>query len=227
MRGIDWVNAVGLAALTVVLSRTLLLAKTEPWPWLSEAGDVLYDAGLAILTGWFFNWLVVERPRRREREHMYRAVGHNLSLLARTSRDMIEGLATTSGVTVADANEPTEAEWAAVLAPLDTTTPTPVMVVPLAGGGVRPALAREFIGDHLARAENWVSHLVVALPYFDAELVALVQREQQAGVRHIFRTLPLSGAYRLAGLVEAFDDYARRCKAIGDYYDEHVRDHTL
>lgn len=209
----------------IVAGRTILLSKPEPLPWFSEVGEVLSDGGLAIITGWFFNWLVVERPRRRDRVRMYQAVGHNLKLLAQTAQDVAEGLAATSGTSVVNAKNPTLLEWEAMLDPLDTDTPTGSLVVPLPTGGTRNATVRELVEHYLGRADMWSTHLTVALPYFDTELVALLQRERQSSLRFVMRSLPSAPAYRLAGLGEPFEQYSQQCSALESYFESHVRAH--
>lgn len=62
------VNATAALAALVVIARTLLLAWPEYWPWMSEAGDLLYDLGIAWVTAWAFQFLVIVAPAERERK---------------------------------------------------------------------------------------------------------------------------------------------------------------
>jgi hypothetical protein len=62
------VNGSALVAALFVVGRTALLGVVEPLPWMAEVGEVLYDLGLAWVTAWAFQLLVIVIPAERERQ---------------------------------------------------------------------------------------------------------------------------------------------------------------
>lgn len=75
------VNVSAIVAGVVVVARTVGLFWSEPWFWMAEAGELAYDIGLAWLTAWAFQLLVIVIPAERERRHLEQPVARRVNRL--------------------------------------------------------------------------------------------------------------------------------------------------
>lgn len=75
------VNVSALIAGMIVVGRIALLGVDEPFPWMAEAGEVLYDLGLAWVTAWAFQLLVIVVPAERERRQFNDVIASRLDHL--------------------------------------------------------------------------------------------------------------------------------------------------
>lgn len=95
-------NWLGRAALLIVVGRTIGLIWPEPKPWMYEAGELAHDAALAFLVGYFFNLLVVEWPRIRDRQRVEAALQNSISRLANSATRILDWMwSSTHGMRIA------------------------------------------------------------------------------------------------------------------------------
>lgn len=92
------VDLAALVALLIVLSHATF---TTPHEQLARYSGVLSDLCLALLAAWVFNLLVVELPRRRDREQLYTGIAPMVGLMANAGIRMVEFLSVPAGVSVA------------------------------------------------------------------------------------------------------------------------------
>lgn len=83
------VNVSAGVAGSIVIARTLLLAWPEYWPWMSEAGDLLYDLGIAWVTAWAFQLLVIVMPAERERKRFNDLIAPRVDRLIRLGMETV------------------------------------------------------------------------------------------------------------------------------------------
>jgi hypothetical protein len=87
------VNASALVAALLVLGRTALLGVAEPLPWMAEVGAVVYDLGLAWVTAWAFQLLVIVIPSERERAQVNELIAPRLDQLIRLGMQLADVVA--------------------------------------------------------------------------------------------------------------------------------------
>lgn len=64
------INLLMVTAVVYVALHTWLSQTPERFAYGSEFGDVAYDACLAYATAWLFQWLVIARPAKRQRQRL-------------------------------------------------------------------------------------------------------------------------------------------------------------
>lgn len=90
-------NASGAIAALVTIARTVLLAWPEPYRWMAEVGELLYDLGLAWAAAWAFQLLVVVLPAERERGRFNELIAPRLDRLIGIGMEMAEAVAKQAG----------------------------------------------------------------------------------------------------------------------------------
>ena len=91
------VNASGAIAALIALARTVLLAWPEPYRWMSETGELVYDLGIAWATAWAFQLLVVVLPAERERERFNALIAPRVDRLIGIGMELAEAVAKQAG----------------------------------------------------------------------------------------------------------------------------------
>jgi hypothetical protein len=193
---------------------------------MSEAGELVYDLSLAALTGWALNWLIVERPRRRDQHVMYEALGPRVQGLGGVGRAIASGLAGAIGFSISKPDVgPTSEEWQRICAELSFDTPLLGFVVPAQGEELRLGTVGQFVLAELDRAERLGSLIQQSAPYFHADLLALIHREQISPLRRMAR-FGNARARPLKDMASTFVDYDERGRAISTYYEKHIQPYT-
>lgn len=82
------INILGVISVLVAVGRTFGLQWTEPLPWMSEAGELAYDASLAWATAWAFQLLVIVVPAEKERRRFDNIVAPRLDALIDLGLDL-------------------------------------------------------------------------------------------------------------------------------------------
>lgn len=93
------VNSSGAIAAFIALSQTVLRAWPEPYLWMSEAGELLYDFGLAWAAAWAFQLLVVVLPAERERQRFNLLIAPRVDRLIGIGMELAEAIAKQAGKT--------------------------------------------------------------------------------------------------------------------------------
>lgn len=91
------INFTMLVATAIVVARTALLAVSEPYPWMSEAGELMYDASLAFATAWLFQWLVISRPAQSERNALNSILAPKVDRLIYVGLSLADVVASAAG----------------------------------------------------------------------------------------------------------------------------------
>ncbi|WP_248581582.1 hypothetical protein [Nocardioides sp. InS609-2] len=223
LRSISPVDWIGIVAGDVVLARLILRAQTEVWPWGFEVGEVVNDVAIAIVTACFFNWLVVERPRRRDLARIYGVMGESVLALGTVSLDIWAAFTETVDGQPDYETVPTADDWLRVCGELDFDTPLVGVWKFRADGDAGPALVREFLQDEFDRADLLLGRITPVLSGLPNELVTLIQKERgtrmrTVGVRRATRLYPSMADYH-------FDlaEYVHVGEEIIAYYEAHIR----
>lgn len=93
------VNVSGATAAAIALARTAFLGWPEPYPWMSEAGELLYDLGLAWAAAWAFQLLVIVLPAERERTRFNALIAPRVDRLIEIGMELTEAVAKQAGET--------------------------------------------------------------------------------------------------------------------------------
>ena len=99
MRSQPTVALIAITASAVTVTRQALLNVTEIVPFGAEAGELLYDLGLATLAAWIFNLFVVVLPRSRDQEALYASLIDDLNGLADSAMTVLREFASSAART--------------------------------------------------------------------------------------------------------------------------------
>lgn len=178
----------------------------------------MYDSGLAILGGWTINYLVVVRPRRRDRLAIYTGNGHFIADIARTASLILERM-------YQDAGE------AFPLEP-DHDSLGRVLAVTRAGGAspLNNATWTDWIVWRMDHCDQTIRRIEPVYPYFDAELIQLITRIATAELAEYVRSYRLIQAgipdqtllYFKFSLLEQWE----RCHELNQYFDSNVKPYS-
>lgn len=86
-------NYFALACLVIACARQALTLAPAPASWMVPAGELLYDAGLAIFAGWVFHLFVVVLPEFRQKSVLDRVVAVRMDYLIRFGYELAGPLA--------------------------------------------------------------------------------------------------------------------------------------
>lgn len=102
-------NVVAAGCLVLAVARLALTSVPEPLPWLSEAGELIYDLSLAFLTGWIFHLLVIVAPEADRRARLDSIVAGRIDFLIRAGFTLAKPLARAANVDLENFPPPPEA----------------------------------------------------------------------------------------------------------------------
>ncbi len=91
-------NALAAGCLVLAVVRLALTSVPEPLPWLSEAGELIYDLALAFLAGWIFHLLVVVVPEAHRKARLDSIVAGRIDFLIRAGFTLAKPLARAANV---------------------------------------------------------------------------------------------------------------------------------
>jgi hypothetical protein len=91
-------NVAAAGCLLLAVARLALTSVPEPMPWLSEAGELIYDLALAFLAGWIFHLLVVVAPEADRRARLDSIVAGRIDFLIRAGFTLAKPLARAADV---------------------------------------------------------------------------------------------------------------------------------
>jgi hypothetical protein len=162
------VNASAFVATLFVAGRTALLGVDEPMPWMSEVGQVVYDLGLAWVTAWAFQLLVIVVPAERERRQFNELMAPRLDHLIYLGMQLADAVAQQVGRVPGPLVDGTSINR--VCAGVALTTDAPGWATDW--GGVLRHLA--------SRAEHVRANLRPFYPRLPPELLLALEEEDQA-----------------------------------------------
>lgn len=220
------VDSVAAAAVAVVVGRQSLTGVPEPLPWMAEAGELFYGGGMAMVTGWILNELLVAQPRRRDQAAVFEAVGPNVQTLGGGGRSIAATLAEHRKVTLADPEAgPSPEEWEQLLSePLGSKDLLSNVVTTDVTGAVVACPLDAYIMGEFDRMDKFARSIREMATFFDADLHVLVHAEQYSGLRQVMRHLVRHGTNSyLSAMTSAFVEYDEAGRQISAYYEDRIR----
>ena len=205
-----------------VIARTALLTVPEAFPGGAALGDVIYDLAIAYVGAWLFNLLVVILPRLRDRKRVFEGAGKLIERFCAVGLRMPSGLglAPDTFKDLADANQ--VGLFSLKLQDFSFTDESTLAT--WGPGGIQIVNWSEWWVRNAVKAANLYKLLVTYFPYFDSELIRLVnevalssfvsQGEELAGV-------PIIGG-NMSAVAPALAEFITACRQLRAYYDTQV-----
>jgi len=177
---------------------------------VARYSGVLSDLALALLAAWIFNYIIVELPRRRDRERLYSGIAWMIGLMAKSGLSMMEFLSNAAaeninidpqvgGVIIAADREATNRICAA-LGPN-----TPYVPIPGAVG------CWELIRQQVEKAREYHQRLQPWLSTFDVEVSAAMNAVILSQLSKLCEDHPQIGNQTLANLSEQIYEHWKAC----------------
>jgi hypothetical protein len=216
------VTALFVLAVIAVIVRTALLSVPEIFPGAARTGSVIYDLAIAYAGAWFFNVLVLVLPRLRDRERVLEGAGPVIQRLGALGAHMIGelGLRTDEFEDLDDSGQVNL--FSIRLQDLSLTEESSLMIV--GGDGVRPASWQEWAVRKAITARAMHESLVPYFPYFDSELIQLVDKVALSTFveqGHELAAVNVSGV-TMNAVARPLAQFIAACRKLRVFYATHV-----
>jgi hypothetical protein len=213
-------NLTALAALAIVLFHATFTTNNARFARYSSA---LSDLCLAILAAWIFNLIVIELPRRRDRQSLYPNIAWMVALMANSGISLVEFLATTAhvdvkvdpkvGGVIVQADKALAHQICAAIGPETPYVP------------VRPDTCLQLIRAKVGEARGYHNRLQAWLSFFDVEVSAAMNAvilSQLATLLDMLDRLPVTGGTTLTFLADDLYDHWRASDELEAVYFKRV-----
>lgn len=213
-----FVSVLFLLALLCVILRTVLLSVPEIFTGGADLGNVIYDLAIGYAAAWFFNLLVVILPRVRDRERIMEGAGLIIRRLCVIGAQMPSLLGLNSGdfANLAEANQ--LGEFRRKIQDIRLMDESSLVIY--TPDGLRPALWHEWVVDKAKGATNRCQSLIPYFPYFESELIQLVNKVALSKFLELGRQL--SVMEKPGGTMQVFAEplaeFITACRELRTYY---------
>lgn len=168
------VTALFVLAVFSVIVRTALLSVPELFTGGAALGNVIYDLAIAYVAAWAFNLLVVILPRLRDRERVLDGAGQVLERLSALGLRMTSELGLNPGEFGNLVDTSQVGLFSLRLKNLLLTGESDLVF--FATDGFRPASWHGWTVHKAMKAGNLHQWLIPYFPYFESELIQLVNK---------------------------------------------------
>ena len=214
------VTALFVLALLTVIVRTILLSAPEIFTGGAALGNVVYDLAIAYVGAWVFNLLVVILSRVRDRERVLEGAGQVIGRLCALGLRMTDQLGLNPGEFSDLAATSQVDQFSLRLQDLSLAEESSLAFIE--ADGFRLASWRDWTVDKAVKAGNLYQLLIPYFPYFESELIQLVnkvamstfveQAPQLARVR-------LTEGSNMNALARPLAEFITACRELRAYYD--------
>jgi hypothetical protein len=200
-------NLTALAALLIVLSHATFTTSDAT---LARYSGLLSDLALALLAAWIFNSIIVDLPRRRDRQRLYTGIAWMVGLMANSGIAMMDFLATAAkeninidpevgGVVIPASREATDRICAAI------GPETPYVPIPGAEG------CWQLIRTQVEKAQEYHRRLQPWLSSFDVEVSAAMNAVILSQLSDLCEEHPRIANVTLENLSEEVYEHWKAC----------------
>jgi hypothetical protein len=216
------VTVMFVLAVISVIARTALLAVPEVFPGGAALGEVIYDLAIAYVGAWAFNLLVVILPRLRDRERVFEGAGQVIERFCAVGLRMTSelGFMPSEFKDLADANQ--VGLFSLRLQDLLFTGESSLMT--WGGDGFRLASWSEWTVRKALKAGDLHQSLIPYFPYFDSELIRLINKVALSSFVAQGRELagvPVTGG-NMSAVGRTLAEFITACRDLRTYYDTEV-----
>lgn len=216
------VTALFVLAAILVIVRTALLTVPEAFPGGAAFGDVIYDLAIAYVGAWLFNLLVVILPRLRDRERVFEGAGKLIERFCAVGLRMPSGLGLAPDTfrDLADANQ----VGLFSLRLQDFSFTDESTLATWRPSGIQFLNWNEWWVRNAVKAANLYELLVTYFPYFDSELIRLVNKVALSSF--VSQGQELAGVPIIKGnmsmVARELAEFITACRELRAYYDTQV-----
>ena len=211
------VSCLLLVAAACVAARQSLLSVHQAFPGGAEIGEVVYDIGIAYIAAWIFNVLVVVLPRMHDRKLIMPGAGKLIKRMCAPGLRAVTQLRLEPDEfqDLTDAGQCGQFELK--LRNIQSADTSSVEVY--GHGGFQPLNWHEWALDRAIRVANTYQLLVPFFPFFESELVQLINDVALSDFVTLHREiagLPLTGG-NMSSIARPLADFITACRKLRHY----------
>lgn len=212
------VSCLLLVAAACVAAHQSLLSVHQGFPGGAEIGEVVYDIGIAYIAAWIFNVLVVVLPRLHDRKLIMPGAGKLIKRMCAPGLRAVTQLRLEPG----EFQDLTDTgQWGQFELKLRNIQNADTSSVEVYGHeGFQPLNWHEWAVDRSIRVANAYQSLVPFFPFFESELVQLINDVALSDFVTMYREVaevPLTGG-NMGSIARPLADFITACRKLRNYF---------